>query len=67
MSSSRSVQIALASLLLILSFATANATDLTLTTGGRVTIELVSSDAAFSNTLSVVTAITRADRLEDSQ
>jgi len=34
--------------------AKANATDLTLTTGGRVTIELVSSDAAFSNTLSVI-------------
>ena len=30
------------------------ATDLTLTAGGRVSIELVSSDAAFSNTLSVV-------------
>ena len=46
-------------LLFIVSFglggATANATDLTLTAGGRVTIELVSSDAAFSNTLSVVT------------
>ena len=59
MSSSRSVQIALSFLLLMLSFTlgggTANATDLTTTTGGRVTIELVSSDAAFSNTLSVVT------------
>jgi hypothetical protein len=37
-------------------FATkANATDLTLTTGGKVSIELVSSNASFSNTLSVVT------------
>jgi uncharacterized repeat protein (TIGR01451 family) len=59
MSCSRLVQIALPFLVLTLSFGlgggSANATDLTLTTGGRVTIELVSSDAAFSNTLSVVT------------
>ncbi|HEU4836209.1 MAG TPA: DUF4114 domain-containing protein [Pyrinomonadaceae bacterium] len=32
----------------------ANATDLTLTTGGKVSIELISSDAAFSNTMSIV-------------
>jgi len=32
----------------------AAATDLTLTVGGRVTIELISSEAAFRNTLSVV-------------
>jgi len=31
----------------------ANATDLTLTTGGKVTVELISSDAAFSNTMSI--------------
>lgn len=31
----------------------AQATDLTLTTGGRVSIELISSDAAFSNTMSI--------------
>jgi len=31
----------------------ANATDLTLTTGGKVSIELISSDAAFSNTMSI--------------
>ena len=44
--------------LILLSFAffaaKANAADLTLTAGGKVSIELVSSDAAFSNTLSVV-------------
>src|SRR5882724_9589605 len=55
---SRSVQGVMIFLFLILSLglcgAKANATDLTLTTGGRVTIELVSSDAAFSNTLSVI-------------
>src|SRR3989304_7632433 len=32
----------------------AAATDLTLTVGGRVTIELISSEAAFRNTLSAV-------------
>ncbi len=42
----------------------AYATDLTLTTGGKVSIELISSDAAFSNTLSVVspTGIALASR-----
>src|SRR5689334_22291027 len=34
--------------------ANANASDLTLTAGGKVSIELVSSDASFSNTLSIV-------------
>src|ERR1044072_3461976 len=33
----------------------ANATDLTLTAGGKVSIELISSDAAFSNTMSIIT------------
>jgi len=32
----------------------ANATDLTLTAGGKVSIELISSDAAFSNTMSII-------------
>lgn len=41
-------------LLFTLFAAEANASDLTLTTGGKVSIELVSSNAAFSNTLSVV-------------
>jgi uncharacterized repeat protein (TIGR01451 family) len=31
----------------------ARATDLTLTTGGKVSVELISSDAAFSNTMSI--------------
>ena len=46
----------LATLLILfyLSPAHANASDLTLTAGGKVSIELISSDAAFSNTMSVI-------------
>ncbi|HLN96842.1 MAG TPA: DUF4114 domain-containing protein [Pyrinomonadaceae bacterium] len=55
---SHSVRRLLILTLLVVSFGLcgekANANDLTLTTGGRVSIELVSSDAVFSNTFSVV-------------
>lgn len=39
--------------------------DLTLTTGGRVTVELVSSDAAFHNTLSLVSPAAAIAQAQD--
>jgi uncharacterized repeat protein (TIGR01451 family) len=50
----RLMALSIVSLLLILPFHTAGATDQTLTVGGRVSIELISSDAFFHNTLSLV-------------
>ena len=49
----------------------ANAIDLTLTEGGKVSIELISSDAAFSNTMSIISPagivkVSSGCHLEDS-